>query len=396
MIPIFKSGPPETTLVDPIRQKWDQHGVLMETVTYSPAISTGSNRWKEGYRVQNFKQRKAAGDLLPHTPYKEFTVEFERTGQWRQQDTRSYGWDTHLDPFIGTAGFLAVSELTKYAPDDLQLQLQAAASRISGKGHDTLTFLAEVRKLRAMFENTLKRLIRLKDQATRRRLLKKFRDYNPRDPDYQLRVVSELWLEGRYGWRTLYYDIVDLDDAIRAFDVKRTRFSERAGVSYSGIETTTALTGSGLSVHQYTRVSSWQVSARGAISADIRPPRFRFNPVETGWELVPYSFLLDWLLDVGSALASLSFLALQTDYTASTGYVITLDYREDRLPFPVVQSHYDWTGTYAYTNSHAVYKERNPQSLSTIPRLTVNLDTWKVFDLLALFLVGAKSTQTRR
>lgn len=394
MIPINKSGPHESNSVAPVRRLWAGDGSLFSTVTYASTSDSGETRWKEGFRVKDFNKRRAAGELLPHTPYKAYMASFDRYGEWRQRNT-SNNVVTHLDPFIGTGAYPTMDELKSYAPDDLRIYLQAAASRINGQGHDSLTFLAEVRKVRAMFEKTLTRMVKLVNQAERRKLVAKAARLSRRDPLYFTKLLSQLWLEGRYGWRTLYFDIVDLDSAIREFDAKRTRFSERAGTSYSDTYTTvTPLSGS--QYWEVTTVDHVSISARGALTADIRPPRFKFNPVETAWELMPWSFVIDWLLDVGAALASASFLALQTDYSASTGYQLALDRRIDRFPVPFVQGHDDMTGTFAYSNVSVVYKERNPASLSIIPQLTVNLDAWKVFDLLALFLVGQKSTQQRR
>jgi hypothetical protein len=55
------------------------------------------------------------------------------------------------------------------------------------------------------------------------------------------------------------------------------------------------------------------------VAALIKPAQFIVDPLQTAWELTPYSFVLDWVLNVGDALAATKLKYLASAYTASQG-----------------------------------------------------------------------------
>jgi hypothetical protein len=195
--------------------------------------------------------------------------------------------------------------------------VQNAAAKIYSSGHDTLTFLSELRQVKQMFSSCATRLLSLDLPNSWKR----------KKPPYNWRNIPSDWLQYRYGWRTLVMDLQSLQKAIQNYNNARTRFSERSGEHYTepdfsvtpwtGVFCGAAYTGT-LTVEQ-----SFKVSVRGSVVADISVPQFQFNPLITAWELIPYSFMVDWIFTVGKALSAISFLALQTNYSASWGCQVT-------------------------------------------------------------------------
>ena len=126
-----------------------------------------------------------------------------------------------------------------------------------------------------------------------------------------------------------------------------------------------------------------EISFRGAIVSDFVAPTFQFNPVVTAWEVVTLSFVVDWILNVGRALNAISFLATSEAYTAS----YSIDYRHVRTyERTVLPKAGWWHNTAGYVQEHMQVLKRTPCTVPSLPRLSVNLDSFKVLDLIALFL----------
>jgi hypothetical protein len=185
--------------------------------------------------------------------------------------------------------------------------------------------------------------------------------------------ASKLWLEARYGWRTLIYDLEDLNDAIRNFDDKRKRWSERAGTSYQTVTTSsTNISGAYFNIIRNNTLY-WDVSVRGSVVADIQLQRFRANPIQTAWELIPYSFVLDWFIGVGDALSAIHFLASQERYQASGGYHVACHYISTSS-LNSVNTGYTATVSTAQSDSYVEWTRRYPMPVSPFPFTRVKLN----------------------
>jgi len=249
-------------------------------------------------------------------------------------------------------------------PFDLDYLVQKAAASIYSGGWDAATFLAEIGQLRRMLSGVATKA----DDLIRGR--------SPGE-------LHNLWLEGRYGWRTLMYDIRDLHEVLTQSNERRTRYRQAKGLTVAGnwneyVESTSSglITGTSSDI-------SWTGNLRGTVVADIDIPDFQFNPITTAWEVTRLSFVVDWLLNVGQALEASSFLLKAKNYKAGAGY---------KFEFELAQSmsHVGTTGsTVVHGNDgacsgRAEVISRVPMSVSAIPRVNLRLDGWKVLDLLAL------------
>jgi hypothetical protein len=259
---------------------------------------------------------------------------------------------------------------TEFKPD-FEYMVQAAAAKVYERGHDTLTFISEIHKTRQMFVDLVKKIVRYK------------RSSEPFDLQSRVRETRSLWVEGRYGWRTLIYDIQDLQKALESLsEIQRKRISERSGMTetFTNITVENLNWSSGPLTRTYT--DDFQVGRRGSITADIRPPHFRFNIVSTAWELTTLSFVLDWIYNVGQALSAINFHLLAEQYAASGGFQI---YLQRHVAVSTVSWNTYFSGTISQEATYiGSMVERVPMSVPLRPLTTFNIDDFKVWDLLAI------------
>jgi len=240
--------------------------------------------------------------------------------------------------------------------------VQSAAARIYSSGWDALTFVAELSKTVALFtkfgEQTADQLLDGK--------------------------LYNLWLQYRYGWRQLAFDARDISSGLNRIDDGRRRFTERVGSDtlYSETETFTDTWGQGTFTHTLT--TNYDIGVRGSVAADISPPAIATNPITTAWELLPYSFVIDWFVSVGSFLESMSFLALASSYTAAEGYQVRCT-KHSSLTNKVWNTGY--SGDYTYDSTCAgVLTLRHPTTIPVTPLVDIRLDDFKVMDLVAIIV----------
>lgn len=354
-------------------------------------VSTGTGYrsvfYKEttGFNTPNFRQRVAKGELIPFTPF----MQYERKGQGKHE------WDLYPNtwPTIGTHEYTVGNGIvlsTWYADDLLTLQglagtystdvyVQAAAAKLASGTFDALTFLSELRKTIEMFLKLGSKLLRLL-----------------RDPKFEWSAIvkayksdrgksaADQWLEERYGWRTLIYDIEDFNDALKNLNHERSRRKERAGYKNSWTKLTTSTDSDPRRVLTNKWLHTYEVSARGSVVADIEPIRFQFNPLVTGWELIRFSFVIDWFISVGASLGALSFLILQNNYVAAGGIQIKDTLRFEREATATAGNYF--TKFECLVESYSLYTLRSPCPVTTLPQIRLRLDTSKVIDLVALVI----------
>lgn len=337
----------------------------------NPYLQSYYFKHSRGENIPDFHKRKARGELLPFTNWYQWEAQGEATGDLKIH--RNSDNFTHFYSPDGSYTYIpdwnvSSSTVTNYANSMLPSQdvyaqfITAAASKIYSKGWDALTFLAELHKTIGMFRRLAQRTVK---QA----------------------VTGELeksWLESRYGWRLLIYDIEDIMNLINSLDSHRQRYSDRVGQTWSETTTWTYNYTSSLYNAEIRFSDTVEVGARGSIVADISPPKIALNPITTAWELIPYSFVLDWFVNVGQFLESMSFLAMAHKHFASAGF-------QCRVVRETVGNDVTWTDPSWTVDIHnfeslseGVLTIRHPESVPYRPSIHLNLTPAKVADLGAL------------
>lgn len=359
---IVSYGGPESTTV----AHWYQQDGGQPLKQFSKEVITSARYYShKGFDTPDFRKRLGRGELLPFTSWYQFQSQGSATGGYTHRYGTANGWSEGNWPYSDSWRVPDDSELMSIITDSVDVDFshlcQAAAGKIYSSGHDTLTFLAELHQIRTMFRGLLQRLI---------------------DALKSIGKLSDLWLEARYGWRTLVLDLISINDAIVEFDVNRTRYKERTGESHELTRTTQHSWADGAATYTFEDTWDIKLSVRGTVIMDIKPPRFGFNPITTAWELVPYSFVIDWFLSIGSWLNSMSALFLATQYAAAGGMHV-----EATKTCRLIDTAFNpgWSGNYAtYGKSTVSLTTRVPSSISQLPFGRINLNEYKILDLLAL------------
>jgi hypothetical protein len=346
-----------------------------EYTTWEGNRLTTKNWWRiSGWDIPNYHARVRAGELMVHTPFYSFQQYGTTEGNKDQ---------TKVDGSYTIYTWLSLGQHASYefwypseenvnslyvAPNITDDYVQEAAAKLYTEGHDTLTFLAELHQVKRMFFEVGKRLLTLN------KLL-----------PFGLKSLSNDWLQARYGWRTLMYDLEDLNKAIKALsEESRARHSSYAYHKFTVKQS-----------FEYedepwsfgTRYHTWQdsveVNVRGSVTADIDLAMFQIDPLQTVWEITRLSFVLDWFISIGKMLASISFLSQVETYSASYGIQVTVDRVYDMYTsFNTGYSGTDWQTGSSWTQ----VQKRIPCNIPLLPHIRVNLNAAKILDLLALII----------
>lgn len=331
--------------------------------TSKPQWNTYEYQEMLGFDIPNFHKRKREGELLPYTPFSQFKCSGSVTGDYvinyaDGSSSKSDNYHGLPESLVPTREFLQ-NEMDQHDPTYF---VQAAAAAIYGSGFDSLTFAAELKSTVRLFKGLLRRFIRLVASGR----------------------IEKIWLEGRYGWAQLANDIINFNNTMTEFDSERKRYSERVGTTtnYTTTSTLKVFDWYSSAAHWVNVSDTYTIGLRGSVTADIEPPKFIFNPILTGWELLTLSFVVDWFINIGQWLESMSFRSLSSSYTAASGMHVSM-----------VRNIYNQGTTYKNGVSGDVntlglitseLTVRNPASVSNNPLIKLRLDAFKITDLLAL------------
>jgi hypothetical protein len=316
-----------------------------------------------GYDIPGYYAKKKRGDLLPMTPFTQVKISGNCTGNL--SSTFPSGNRIYYDPGYphSTLWQISSEDLHDLAESyDPTFFVQAAAAAIYSSGWDTLTFVAELHKAIRMLRSILKRAIRLTSSGR----------------------FDKMWLEYRYGWRTLYFDLQDLEGAVKNINKDVKRFKERVGTDEVTLSVTNYLQETSAVVYNKIVTDSLSVGLRGSVVADIVPPRFQFNPAITAWELVTFSFMIDRVIHIGQALTAISFLLLQTRYTAAGGVHLELS---RSLTSGDITHKPGCTGVYSLDGQcTGQITIRTPTSVTLQPLPRLRFGTAEIVDLISILI----------
>lgn len=334
-------------------------------------VAQQSYYYHKGYDNNHYHARLRRGEIIPYTTWNqnESSASFGQPYYHIKRNSDGAEWYHNAIPeswgiqWYRPDASTLMKDFGVNSFDPAVVQLQKAAASIYSRGWDALTFFAELHKTVRMFKDVVQKL---RSAASSREAL-------------------NAWLEGRYGWRILMYDIIDINKALRNVDGGRTRFKKRNGESekLTSISYETVTFSSVEMVFKY--VDTVNISYRGSVIADIKAPDVQLNLPITLWEIVPYSFVLDWVVNVGRWLEALSFLALTSNYAAAWG--IKFDHtRTTTVQSITAQSGYSEAELDFAATSQCSYVVRTPSVIPTTPLVSVNIDAFKVMDLVALLM----------
>jgi hypothetical protein len=210
--------------------------------------------------------------------------------------------------YLGPAGYDPLDSSTTLA-DITARQQFVARYRSRRTQFQAGVFLGELRETVEMIRNPAKALRDGIDSyygAVKKRL---------RKSKNRRRTIQDTWLEYSFGWAPLVNDVADAcklatADPFRVFEKITSK-----GIDNDRSETYTASDGYATTQvnYQVSKKSQVIVRYKGAIRAQNQPPGFPeqlglswSNVLPTAWELIPYSFLVDYFTNVGAVIDGIS------------------------------------------------------------------------------------------
>lgn len=194
------------------------------------------------------------------------------------------------------------------------LQTSFQGMQFLGEGRETLHMLRgnvkDVKKLSMRYLNDVKRLVKGYSNRTS----------FSRDLDKIRRIIGNRYLEWTFGMKPLYHDMVSIGEAVarmslnppKDFKLVSATASDKSYVE-SGL--TTWIPAGTLRIVSSTRSGSAAiVTYRGVVGAglnsEFNAQNIGFTPsmfVPTLWELLPYSWLADYVTNIGQIIDAVSF-----------------------------------------------------------------------------------------
>jgi hypothetical protein len=224
-----------------------------------------------------------------------------------------------LDP-PGTPSGLNEAKADTEALGRFAVRVVNARSSIQGG-----VFVGELGQTLRMIKSPAQGLRRLVDDwrgtAIRLRRARNFLPLNVRKRTVA-QDLADSWLEYAFGWKPLINDIKSGCEALDKLAVGRSggtiRCTGTASTTVS-VSDSSSIHGSGIALwtESLRTVGTTMVIYRGAVRVEASNPKtmdtslFGFSPeqfVPTAWELIPYSFLIDYFTNIGDIIYGWSSL----------------------------------------------------------------------------------------
>lgn len=359
---------------------YDAAGNIVATNNNLTYLKSHSNGFASGVCTKGYFKLLRQNKLIPYNPWKKFHEEGEalvsiggriKTSQTNQTGDKA----TACGTFDGQISAVNIDNgaLSSFYEQELPYLLMAAQSCCyTQASFDLATFLAELPETVRMLGTVVERLRDIK-----RGKIGKFKKLASRPGD--------ILLEARYGWRPLFNDLSGLSKVLSRMQEKLTRVScNRKNSQVSSDDTGWYLVGEDALRKVYKRVeNTYTVTPMASVAADFKPSMFQFNPLVTGYEVIPLSFVLDWVWNVGMALESLSLEILASDKTACAGFLIEISTDSSLKYEAKPPAFYDTVPQSTY-RSTLTYKKRWPSAVPLIPPIKPRVDLMKIADIMAI------------
>lgn len=208
-------------------------------------------------------------------------------------------------------------------------------------------------------------------------------------------TVSDFWLELRYAMRPLVFEMQQAVTALKTTVKRAMRQTARGYKRVQEVATSydTNYEG-GCDVRTRTTVvrrSNYRAGVLYAIDSDINGilALWGFDqPLETIWELTPFSFIADWFFNVGDIISSWSLNAGLHPLTSfvTDHHELIVEVAHTGTFWRPATTYYDWdveeTITYGRSSQVISIKNRYPNpSRSYLPTCNIKLDVAKITDL---------------
>lgn len=351
---VRNEGSMESSLISVTRRQVDANG--NETISFGdiPTPLLGSERVMVDFVVPNFRSRVARGEVFFNSMTK--TVEevsahgstplgWRNVGSSHSDRSTPGGWYNIAD----MAGNMAESEKDAGSGMDVSrlgvLAGTQARANVNDPTFQGMVFLAELRETIGFLRNPLRSwndLLNRWKRAGRR----KVRPSTAKTMSLAS-FITDNWLAYRYAVRPI---IKDASDVMAAIEQQKkpppVRYSARGRASDELHKLSTGVVPAWYSEITRESTHTFTASARAMILYEIATGYDHFGanlsqvPL-TAWEVVPFSFVVDWFANVGTYVSAITPRAgvkelgacTTTQLVATHDHVLTREYNNGKLTY---------------------------------------------------------------
>lgn len=325
-----------------------------------------TRRSSENDRLSDFNDAKSAGRILFRDHFVDRDYEkIYPIDVVAKSRNREYGTDWKLQNLhLGEHVRVSYPDWPEFVHKyDLGELTTLAFAKANQRELDVLTSLAELPETIELFLDVAKALVKPRQAAKAffsryRKVAKKKNKFVRRQnlPSQAIEDLNNAWLQYRYGIMPAYYLIRDIHSQFnRHVDAwETTRVSDRFVKDFS-VRDKIVLEPGGCSANVLIEVHAEEelkvLLKRGYSKRDLQQKRFGFNPVQTAWELTPYSFVVDWAVQVGD------YINAYTPTCASEEAWLTVSKSKLRSTYTIV-GYTSETGEYDLSGTTGLVRER--------------------------------------
>jgi hypothetical protein len=278
---------------------------------------------------------------------------------------------------------------------DRDYAVMKAWSRVEESEVQALASLGELPETLRWATSVFRRFLELVRLLKSKNLLKKAKALtriNRRTVDGS----SDLWLEWRYAIRPLIFEAEAIAEALAKSLKKRNTARGFNGIKSPGTPTTTRIV-SGIYSWDETRTVKQEHNYRAGVLYDLDPGFVSLSavwgidqPLESAYELIPFSFILDWFFNFGMWLSAWTDNA---GISPKSSWVYESHLREEVVTWNNIAVVTDdgqivssvTSQTPGTSSSIALYERRIPSpARPSLPPFKLRLDTSKLLDLVTI------------
>lgn len=268
--------------------------------------------------------------------------------------------------------------------------ITAAWAKVSANDAEVLVQIAEFHKTVSSLVTIFKHVMRIINNVRKLRIKELAGEISPKE-------VAQRYMECRYALRPLMYDVKGTIDAVYGGrPITRQTFREfRSEIAHATESNVVLLYSSGNFQIRGSTDATRSLEVRSGVLTQLEHLQSLatwgvLEPFQSAWELVPFSFIIDWFWNVGKIIASwapkIGFKALASwvvveDITTLTS---TAETAEDLTSYSYIKT-YSRTGQYSKVIRNK-YRLPHPDR-PILPHFDLNINMWKTLDL-GIILTG--------
>lgn len=266
----------------------------------------------------------------------------------------------------------------------IDIAVQKAYANIDASEMLALATAAESKKTVESLLSCARRILKIARAARKLDIKRLKREIYPQE-------LQDRYMELRYALRPIVYDMVGVMKVVDTISTPSDRHTAR-GFKQVTLEHSDVIANHifGGTIADTTRTRVHEITARAGVLSQVKMSYSAALGLtqlpETAWELFPLSFVIDWVLNIGQAIAALTTNAGLTQLASWVTVIEKITYTNKMGNTRPLTTAYTRTNKLVHTAEYGVTVERQERivdpSLYVWPTFEVNLNAYKINDLV--------------